>query len=139
MGSVEEVRPSGTPISSSTLLVTRHTYEGYTDLHADSWERFTWPLQAPDDSRESARKALYSPQSLHIYIRTSLRGQFMYLTVSMRLTNLGGYFASDQLDLTRSQLIVDAFPPCALLCVAVLPAKPSFLGGGFRTTRSTVS
>ena len=36
MGSVEEVRPTGTPISSSTLLATRHTYEGYTDLRADS-------------------------------------------------------------------------------------------------------
>jgi hypothetical protein len=39
----------------------------------------------------------------------------------MRLTIL---LTSDPLNLTRSQLVVVAFPPCALLGVAVLRAKP---------------
>jgi hypothetical protein len=77
MGSVEEVRPTGTPISSSTLLATRHTYEGYTDIPGNGLHYRCWRQTIPGN-----------PPTKRVYIRISLRSQFLYLAVSMRLTIL---------------------------------------------------
>jgi hypothetical protein len=64
-----------------------------------------------------ARRFQRIPPTKPIYIRISLRGKFLYLTVSMRLTILVITCIGPGVD--ALQLIVVAFPPCALLCVAV--------------------
>ena len=66
-----------------------------------------------------------NPPTKRIYKRISLRGQFLYLTVSIRLTILV-IIRIGSAELNALQLIVVAFPPRALRSVA---------GGGFRNRR----
>jgi hypothetical protein len=69
------------------------------------------------------------PQS--VYMRTSLRGRFLYLAVFMRVTILV-ITCIGSAELNALQLIVVAFPPCALLCFhsGRTYSEKNNLGGG---------
>jgi hypothetical protein len=74
------------------------------------------------------------PQSLYIYIRTSLRGQFMYLTVSMRLRILAVACIGSA---ERNALPTDCCRISSLrLTMCCCPTRETLiLSGGFRNRR----